>query len=231
MISERMMAKGKIGLFGTIESLANQRNIKAFAALAALLFAVSVLLNFTVPEIGAIPYFMLFSAVMLLVSLVELVIIRKSKGVGSHLKWIIGIGFIVSAITTTSTMGAAGSVIFIIPMLLSIQYCSVLYSLFISAITVMGTFVPLLLSAHLSNYDLNVVKLAPGAVIEVASTLEKALSPGVIDEAGTKINELLSIFLPMILFVLIIAIVTVGVTSAIRKNLLEQYHQFQNTRE
>lgn len=225
------MAKGKIGLFGTIESLANQRNIKAFAALAALLFAVSVLLNFTVPEIGAIPYFMLFSAVMLLVSLVELVIIRKSKGVGSHLKWIIGIGFIVSAITTTSTMGAAGSVIFIIPMLLSIQYCSVLYSLFISAITVMGTFVPLLLSAHLSNYDLNVVKLAPGAVIEVASTLEKALSPGVIDEAGTKINELLSIFLPMILFVLIIAIVTVGVTSAIRKNLLEQYHQFQNTRE
>ena len=231
MEPSKIMAKGKIGLFSMIESAANLRNSKVLFAMTLVLLGISVLLHFTVPEIAAIPYFMAFSAVMVLVSIAELVLIRRKKGVGTHLKWVIGISFIVSAATTTSTMGAAGSIIYVFPMLLSIQYCSVLYSLFISAITVMGTFVPLLLSAHLSNYDLNVVKLAPGAVIEVASTLEKALSPGVIDEAGTKINELLSIFLPMILFVLIIAIVTVGVTSAIRKNLLEQYHQFQNTRE
>ena len=34
-----------------------------------------------------------------------------------------------------------------------------------------------------------------------------------------------------ILFVTIIAVVTVSITAAIRKNLLEQYHQFQTTRE
>ena len=231
MISDRMMTKGKTGLFSIIESSANQRNIRAFVALTSLLFAVSVLLNFTVPEIGVIPFFMIFSAVMLLVSIAELVVIRRKKGVGDHLKWIIGISFIVSAVTTTSTMGAAGSIIYVFPMLLSIQYCSVLYSLFISAITVMGTFVPLLLSSHLSNYDLNVIKLVPGSVIRVTSTLEASLEPGIIHEAGTKINELLSLFLPIILFVSIIAIVTVGITNVIRKNLLEQYHQFQNTRE
>ena len=231
MISDRMMTKGKTGLFSIIESSANQRNIRAFVALTSLLFAVSVLLNFTVPEIGVIPFFMIFSAVMLLVSIAELVVIRRKKGVGDHLKWIIGISFIVSAVTTTSTMGAAGSIIYVFPMLLSIQYCSVLYSLFISAITVMGTFVPLLLSSRLSNFDLNVIRLIPGTVIEVTSTLEASLGSGNINEAGTKINELLSVFLPIILFVMIIAVVTISITSAIRKNLLEQYHQFQNTRE
>ena len=225
------MFKGKTGLFSIIESSANQRNIRAFVALTSILLAVSVLLKFTVPEIGVIPFFMVFSAVMLLVSLAELVIVKRKKGTGSQLKWIIGIGFIVAAVTTTSTMGAAGSVIYVFPMLLSIQYCSVLYSLFISAITIMSTFVPPLLSSYLFNYDLNVVRLIPGSVIRVTSTLEASLEPAVINEAGTKINELLSIFLPVILFVSIIAVVTVSITSAIRKNLLEQYHQFQNTRE
>ena len=51
------------------------------------------------------------------------------------------------------------------------------------------------------------------------------------EETGTKINELLTTALPMILFVNVIAVVTVSITAAIRKNLLEQYHQFQNTRE
>ena len=231
MVTDEMMFKGKAGLFSIIESSANQRNIRAFVALTSLLFAVSVLLKFTVPEIGAIPFFMVFSAVMLLSAIAELVIIRRKQGVGDYLKWIIGIGFILSAVTTTSTMGAAGSVIFVFPMLLSIQYCSVLYSLFISAVTVMGTFVPLLLSSYLSNYDLNVVRLVPGIVIEVASTLEASFGPGSMNEAGTKINELLAVYFPIILFITIIAVVTVSITSAIRKALLEQYHQFQNTRE
>ena len=231
MIPDNMMYKGKAGLFNMVESIANLRNIRAFVVLTSLLFALSVLLHFTVPEIRVIPAFMIFSAVMLLVSIVELIIIQRKKGVGNHLKWIIGIGFIVSATTTTSTMGAAGSIIYVFPMLLSIQYCSVLYSLFISAISVIGTFVPLLLSSRLSNYDLNVVKLVPGTAIEITSTLENSLGPEIINETGTKINELFSTFLPIILFVNIIAVVTVSITSAIRKILLEQYHQFQITRE
>lgn len=231
LISNDLMFRGKTGLFGTIESAANQRSVKAFVALTSFLFAVSVLLRFAVPEIGVIPYFMAYSAVMLLVSVAELVIIRRKKGVGNQLKWIIGIGFIASAVTTTSTLGAVGSVIYVFPILLSIQYCSVLYSLFISAVTIMGTFVPLLLSSRLANFDLNVVRLAPGTVIEVSSTLEEALGTGIMNEAGTKFNELLSIFFPMLLFVSIFAAVTVSITSALRRSLLEQYHQFQNTRE
>ena len=42
---------------------------------------------------------------------------------------------------------------------------------------------------------------------------------------------LLSVFLPIILFVTIIAVLTVSICGAIRKSLLEQYHQFQVTRE
>ena len=95
----------------------------------------------------------------------------------------------------------------------------------------MGTFAPLLLASHLSNYDLNVIRLVPGAVIEVSSTLEASLGSGIINVAGTKLNELLSVFLPMLLLINIIAVVTVTVTGAIRRSLLEQYHQFQNTRE
>ena len=143
----------------------------------------------------------------------------------------IGIGFIVTAVVATSTMGAAGSILFVFPMLLSIPYCSFLYSLFISAITIMSTFIPMLLSSRLSNYDLNVVRFIPDTVIKITSTLEASLEPGIINAAGTKLNELLSTFLPVLLFLNIIAVVTVSITAAIRKNLLEQYHQFQNTRE
>lgn len=231
MIPNNLMSKGKAGLFGIVESRANIRNARTFLALTALLFVLSLLLHFTVPEIGVVPYFMVFSGVMLLVSVAELIVVQKKQGVGSHLKWIIGIGYIVSAVTTTSTMGAAGSIIFVFPMLLSIQYCSFLYSLFISAATVMGTFIPLLLSSRLANFDLNVARLIPGSVIEVTSTLEASLGPDVLNRTGTKVNELLSIFLPMILFVIIIAVLTVLITGAIRKNLLEQYHLFQTTRE
>ena len=231
MLPDYLMSKGKTGLFGIIESTANLRNIRAFVALTALLLAISLLLNFTVPEISDVSLFMVSSAAMLLVSIVELVIIQKRKGVGNRLKWVIGISFIVSAATTTSTMGAAGSIIYVFPMLLSIQYCSFLYSLFISAITVMGAFVPLLLSSHLSYYNLNVVKMAPGTVLQVTKTLEASLGPEIIDEAGTKMNELLSVFLPIILLVSIAAAVSISITAAIRKSLLQQYHQVQITRE
>ena len=95
----------------------------------------------------------------------------------------------------------------------------------------MSTFVPMLLSSRLSNYDLNVVRFVPDTVIKITSTLEASLEPGIINAAGTKLNELLSTFLPVLLFLNIIAVVTVSITAAIRKNLLEQYHQFQNTRE
>ena len=95
----------------------------------------------------------------------------------------------------------------------------------------MGTFVPLLLSSRLSNFDLNVARFFPGSVIEVTSTLEASLGPEILNRTATKVNELLSIFLPMILFVIIIAVLTVLITGVIRKNLLEQYHLFQTTRE
>ena len=231
MVPDRMMFRGKAGLFSSIESTANLRNIRAFVALTSLLLAVSVLLKFTVPEIGDIPLFMASSAALLLISVAGLIFIRRKKGAGNHTKWFIGIGFIVTAVVATSTMGAAGSILFVFPMLLSIPYCSFLYSLFISAITIMSTFVPMLLSSRLSNYDLNVVRFIPDTVIKITSTLEASLEPGIINAAGTKLNELLSTFLPILLFLNIIAVVTVSITAAIRKNLLEQYHQFQNTRE
>ncbi len=231
MVSNQIMARGKTGLFSLIESSANLRNARTFTAVTGLLFALSLLLRLRVPEIGTIPFFMVFSGVMLLISIAELVIVQRKKGNGTWLKWCIGIGFIALAIGATASVGAVGSIIFVFPMLLSIQYCSVLYSLFISAVTIMGTFAPLLLASHLSNYDLNVIRLVPGAVIEVSSTLEASLGSGIINVAGTKLNELLSVFLPMLLLINIIAVVTVTVTGAIRRSLLEQYHQFQNTRE
>lgn len=232
MLPNQMLTKGKAGLFGMIESSANLRSIRVFTVLTSLLFALSVLLRLDVPEMIMIsPAFLIFSAVMLAAAVAELVIVQRKKGTGSQLKWIIGISFVFSAVVTTSTMGPVGSIIFVFPMLLSIQYCSFLYSLFLSGITVMGTFVPLLLSSRLGNFDLNVVRLAPGTVLEVSSTLEAALAAGAIQEAGTKINELLSIFLPMILIINIVAVITVIITGAIRKSLLEQYRLFQTTRE
>ena len=58
----------------------------------------------------------------------------------------------------------------------------------------MGTFVPLLLTSFLTFYDLNVIIMKPGSVITIDTTLEAALKPELIDEAGTKVNELLAVF-------------------------------------
>ena len=231
MLTNQMMRQGKMGLFGMIERSANLRNSRVFVALNVLLFAISVVVRFTVEELEVGLWFMRLATGMLLVSLVELLIVQRKDGVGNHLKWIIGISFVVSAAITTSTLGAVGCMIYMIPLLLSIPYCSVLYSVFISVITVMGSFIPLLMTAFMSNYDLNVVRFAPGTVIEVTSTLEKAIDTVVVNNAGTKVNELLAVFLPGVALVIISAVVTVSITSAVRKMLLEQYHQFQTTRE
>ena len=67
--------------------------------------------------------------------------------------------------------------------------------------------------------------------VKIDTILEDSLVPEVIDVAGTKINELIAIIMPVILFVIIIAVVTCVITSTIRKNILEQYRHFQNTRE
>lgn len=231
MLTNQMMIKGKIGLFGMIERSSNLRNSRVFAILALLLFALSVLLRCRVPELGRLPLFMWLSAGMLIVSIAELLIVQRKEGAGKHLKWILGISFVVSAAITTSTLGMVGSMIYLFPLLLSIQYCSMIFSLFISVIAVMGTFIPLLITVYMSNYDLNVVRLAPGTVIEVTSTLEAALDTVPVNATATKINELLAVLLPGAALVIIAAVVTVIITGAIRKIVLEQYHQFQTTRE
>ena len=231
MLTNQMMRQGKLGLFGMIERSANLRNSRVFVAMNVLLFAISVVVRFTVEELEVGLWFMRLATGMLLVSLVELLIVQRKDGVGNHLKWIIGISFVVSAAITTSTLGAVGCMIYMIPLLLSIPYCSVLYSVFISVITVMGSFIPLLMTAFMSNYDLNVVQLAPGTVIEVTSTLEAALDTVDINSMGTKVNELLAVLLPGIVLIIIVAVATVSITAAIRRILLEQYHQFQTTRE
>ena len=231
MLTNQMMNKGKTGLFGMIERSSNLRTSRAFAILTLLLFAISVLLRYRVPELGRLPLFMWLSAGMLLVSIAELLIVQRKEGAGKHLKWILGISFVVSAAITASTLGIVGSIIYLFPLLLSIQYCSMIFSLFISVISVMGTFIPLLLTVYMSNYDLNVVRLAPGTVIEVTSTLEAALDTVPVNATATKINELLAVLLPGAALVIIAAVVTVIITGAIRKIVLEQYHQFQTTRE
>ena len=226
-----MMQKGKVGLFAGIDRSSNYVSAYMFVFLEMLLTALSVLLYFTVPELRATSTFMAFSVALLIASLVELAIVKRKDGSDQMLKWMLGISFVISAITTTSTMGVSGSILFILPMLLSVQYCSLFYSVFMSVITVMGTFVPLLLTSFLTFYDLNVIIMKPGSVITIDTTLEAALKPELIDEAGTKVNELLAVFLPAILFVIIIAVLTCIITHTYRKNILEQYRQFQNTRE
>ena len=231
MISNTYMNKGKVGLFGIIEHESNLKSARMFVDLEILLFILSVILYFTVKELEAITTYMVFSIILLILSIVESIIIKKRQGVGSFLKWAIGLSFIVSAVTTTSTLGVGGSILFVLPILLSVQYCSLIYSIAISVVTTMGTFIPLLLTSFLSFYDLNVIKLLPGSTITISSTLESSLTPEIINEAGTKINELLAIFLPAISFVIIIAVITCIITYSFRKILLEQYRRFQNTRE
>lgn len=231
MMTNQIMREGKAGLFGRIERAANLRNSRMFVILTVVLLAISVMLRYTVPEMGKILWFVWFSAGMVLVSLAELVIVRRKDGNGNHLKWVLAVSFVASAAITTSTLGTVGSMIFVFPLLLSIQYCSVLFSVFVSIITVMGSFVPLLLSSFLTNYDLNVIRIASGTVIEIKSTLGAALDFAAVDEAATKINELLSMFLPILVLIIISAVVTVVITAAVREMLLEQYHHFQTTRE
>ena len=231
MLTNQMMNKGKSGLFSMIERSANLRNSRVFVVLNVILFIISVMVYYNVPELESRSVFMWLTAVMLLVSLAELVIVQRKGGAGNHLKWIIGSSFVVSAAVTTSTLGAVGSMIYIFPLLISISYCSVLYSLFVSVVTVMGSFIPLLLTAFMSNYDLNVVRFAPGTVIEITSTLEAALYTADVNEMGTKINQLLAVFVPGVVLIIIVSVATVSITAAVRRILLEQYHHFQNTRE
>lgn len=231
MIYNSTMYKGKAGIFKGIESSANLISVKLLVCLQILLTILSIIIYYTVKELTAGIVFVVFSIVLLIVSIVELIVTKRKNGVGSALKWIIGISFVISAIVTTSTMGVGGSVLLVFPMLLSIQYCSLLYSIFISVITLMGSCVPLLLTSFMSFYDLNVIKLIPGSVLKINTTLEEAIKPEIIDVAGTKVNELLAIIFPVILVVIIIAVVTCIITHSIRKNILEQYRKFQNTRE
>ena len=89
MLTNQLMRKGKTGLFGMIESSSNLRNSRVFVVMTAILFAIAVLLRFTVTDVGQGSYFMWFSAGMLLVSLVELLIVQQKDGVGNSLKWIL----------------------------------------------------------------------------------------------------------------------------------------------
>ena len=231
MITNSMMQRGKIGLFGSIEYSSNLISSQLFFALQVLLTGLSLVMYFTIKELLAGFYFVVLSVLLLLVSIVEMTIVKRKEGKGSFLKWMIGISFVLSAVATTSTMGVGGSILFVLPILLSIQYCSLIFSIFTSVVTVLGSFIPLLLTSFLSFYDLNVIKLLPGSVVKIETTLEKALTPEIINIPGTKLNELLAIFLPAMLFVVIVGFVACIITYFIRKNILEQYRNYQNTRE
>ena len=195
LITNSMMHKGKLGLFGAIDRSSNYTSAYIFVCLEVFLTALSVLLYFKVPELRATKTFLVFSGVMLIVSIVKLAVIKRKEGSGYMLKWVLGVSFVLSAIATTSTMGVSGSILFILPILLSVQYCSLFYSVFLSVITVMGSLVPLLLTSFLTFYDLNVIRVDQGSVVKIDTTLEEALRPEIIDAAGTKVNELLAVYL------------------------------------
>ena len=161
LISNLMMQKGKLGLFGAIDRASNYVSAHILVGLEILLTALSVLLYFKVPELRATTVFMAFSVLLLIVSLVELAVVKRKDGTGDMIKWVLGITFVITAATTTSTMGVSGCILFILPLLLSVQYCTLFYSVFMSVITLMGTFVPLLLTSFLSLYGLNVIRLKP----------------------------------------------------------------------
>ena len=231
MIAHSLMQRGKIGLFSEIERIGNLTSARIYVGLEMLLTCLSLIIYFAVPELKAGFDFLVISVVLLCVSLAELAIVNRKDGVGNSLKWIIGVSFLFTAVTATSTMGISGCILFVFPMLLSMQYGSLMFSIFMSVITFLGTFIPLLLTSFLDFYELNVIKVIPGSVITVSTTLENSLRPEIIDVAGTKVNELLAVFLPAMLFVTFVGIVACINTYYFRKNILEQYRNFQNTRE
>ena len=121
MITNSMMQRGKIGLFGSIEYSSNLISSQLFFALQVLLTGLSLVMYFTIKELLAGFFFVVLSVLLLLVSIVEMTIVKRKEGKGSFLKWMIGISFVLSAVATTSTMGVGGSILFVLPILLSIQ--------------------------------------------------------------------------------------------------------------
>ena len=85
MISKSYMQRGKLGLFGTLERSANLISAHLFVYLEVLLCGLSVLLYFKVRELGATSVFMVFSVVLLVISIAVLMYVKKREGV--FFKW------------------------------------------------------------------------------------------------------------------------------------------------
>ena len=72
MISNTYMNKGKVGLFGIIEHESNLKSARMFVHLEIFLFILSLILLFTVKELEAITTYMVFSIILLIISIITL---------------------------------------------------------------------------------------------------------------------------------------------------------------
>ena len=82
MITNSMMQRGKIGLFGSIEYSSNLISSQLFFALQVLLTCLSLVMYFTIEELLAGFYFVVLSVLLLLVSIVEMTIVKRKEGKG-----------------------------------------------------------------------------------------------------------------------------------------------------
>lgn len=229
--NQSSMRKGKLGLFGEIEQSSNLRNSKAFLALSAILLVSATLIYFLVKEISSGFLFLIFSSVIFVLSLIEFFVVRKRKGLGKAIKWVLACSYLLAAVVSISLLGPTVSLVLIIPILTSIPYCSFIFTFAVSAFTLLGTFAPILLSSYLNFFDLNVIELYDGSIIKILGTLESSINTGAIDITATKVNEIIAIYLPIVALVILIAFISCFVTKSLRERLLQQYSAYRNSRE
>lgn len=225
--------RGTRGIFESIEEQSNRFCAKSLVMLSIVSF-ILVAVASIVDKSAYMHEVRIAVGIIIILSAGAGVYCRIKKVGTRYRKYaLFGIWLIVLMLAVTF-IDSSVSLLYAIPVILAIQYSSVIFTLFVSLVNIVFAFFPYIINTYRNAYPLDFIVLEPGTTIQMTgASLDEtvnALSIG-IERSETIMNMLSYGYLTTALLLVIISAIAVSATNYDRKAILGQYNKSRNSVE
>ena len=222
---EMKINRGTKGIFEEIEKSSNILCAKGLIACASITTVIGIIAVIT--DKSAYMKFVKIGfsiAVVVCAAMAWYSLSRKEHG--SFHKYTLFIAWSVAICMIASSIDSSESLLYAIPIILSIRYYSVVFTLSVSVLNIIFAFIPYIIKVYIHAFPLDFIVLEQGTVITMAGdSLDGTVNAlSTIDVTATITNMLTFGYLVTMSVLVVISIFAVLLTNFTRKNIIKQYN-------
>ena len=221
------ISKGTHAIFASLEAEANR-----FSAIALILLSLIIILVLAAVSFVDGQEYMLgvqiSMGICVAVSLAMGIYCLTIRQHPLYVKYILLLVWIFVVTVCTTFIDSSVTILWAIPIMLSIKYTSVVFTLMVSVIEQISLFFPFLYNSYHSSYPLDFIVLEKGTVIVMGDLSLDGTINGLetgIDRTKTISNMMVTGYLIPLFLILLLAVIAVSIVRRKRTEVLKQYRK------